>query len=249
MSHADRSPSQFSLVDADEFGDYRSLSWLAVTALALGLASCTVLLSARLCVLPILGVVFAVAALRSLAQQAPRLLGRKAALCGLALAAVFGAWGVTQEIGRQLVISRQARRHALHWLELVQAGRLLEADQLHHPQDDRQPPEARLEAFYKQNSEARKRMEEFFQQAALKKIVEVGPRGTFRYEQDEEIASEQLARMPLERISQRFVLDYQEDGQPRSQPFLVTLARTYNRALGEAQWEVRDVSLNRLKPS
>jgi hypothetical protein len=245
MSHADLSPSRFSLAESDELGGYHALSWLAVTALVLGLASCTVLLSARLCLIPILGMIFAVAALRSLAVNQPRLIGRKAALGGLVLAAAFGAWGVTQEIGRQVVISGQARRHAQHWLELVQAGRILEADQLHQPQDSRQPPETRLEVFYKQDSEARGRMDAFFQQPALKKIAAVGPLGTFRYERDEGMASEQVAQMPMDYISQHFVLEYEEDGQPRSLPFLVTLTRLVNRATGEVRWDLREVALPR----
>ncbi|MCY2991996.1 MAG: DUF4190 domain-containing protein [Planctomycetota bacterium] len=245
MSHAELSPARFSQAESDELGSYHALSWLAVTALMLGLASCLVLLSVQLCIIPILGIIFAIAALRTLAVNQPRLIGHKAALCGLVLAAVFGAWGVTQEIGRQVVISGQARRHALHWLELVQTGRILEADQLHHAQDSRQPPETRLNVFYKQDSAARKRMEEFFQLPVLKKVAAVGPRGTLRYERDESLTSEQIAQMPVEYISQRFVLDYEEDGQPRSLPFLVTLTRRYIRATGEVRWDLRDVALPR----
>jgi hypothetical protein len=51
-----------------------------------------------------------------------------------------------------------------------------------------------------------------------------------------------------ETIVERYVLDYEDNGRPRTLPFLITLLRWHHRSLGEIRWEVRDVSAVRTKP-
>lgn len=245
MSHEDLTPPRFSSAEPEELSEYRSLSWLALVALGLGVASGTVLQSARLCLIPILAVALALTALRRIARSQSRLIGRKAALGGLTLGLLFGVWGVTQDLVRQRLLCNQARPHALEWLELVQAGRLYEAYELHSSQDRRQPPGTDLQERYTRNRESRRSLEMFFQQRPLQKIKDLGRKGTLRFVADEGIVSEREFGLPLDHVCQRFAFDYEEQGQPQSLTFLVTLTRRYHRETDEVRWELRDVALPR----
>jgi hypothetical protein len=235
----------FSPGESDLLDQYRSISWLAVTSLVLGAASCTVLFSPLLCWLPILAVALGVVAQRSIRQQQPRLAGRAAALCGVALALFFGTWGLSQATLRRAIICRQARNYAQQWLELVQAGRLLEAHQLHLPRDQRLTPQTSADGFYRQNQEMRRNRDTFFESPPLKAIIRVGTQGRLRFQGDEGTESEWIAKNRLDYVSQRFAFDYEEDGRPQTVSFFVIMTRRPNRTAGEVTWEVRDVSLPR----
>lgn len=243
MSEEPLSPPPFSSEVDEELLGYRTLSWWAVAALLLGLLSVTAVFSSRLVVLPVAAVALSIVALRTLAANPTQLIGRKAALAGLSLALLFGTWSVTHAAVRRHLLFAEARIHAQQWLEMVQAGRLLEAHQLHLPQESRRSPGTPLEAFYNQDREGKQAMETFFRQPPLKELVAAGPGGTVRFQRDELIESEQNIGTQLDTITQRYVLDYREDDQPRTMEFLLTLTRKYRREHDEFRWEVRDASL------
>jgi hypothetical protein len=249
MSIESPSVSQFSDESSENLGLPRAVSWAAVSSLVLGAASCTVLLNAMayplLCSLPILSVVLAVVALRQVHQAGPRLLGRKAALAGLALALLFGTWGVTQAAVRQSRIFDQARGHALHWLQLVQAGRLPEAYQLHLPRESRLSPGVSFDTAFANDREKREAMHLFFNDGTLKKLIQVGPSAQIQFEGNERLDSEWVAKQRMERVTQRFALTYDEDGRPQTLPLTVILVRKTNPAGGEVSWEVQHVALQR----
>ena len=227
----------------------RAISWAAVSSLVLGAASCTVLLNALayplLCSLPILSVVLALVALRQVQQAGPRLLGRKAALGGLALALLFGTWGVTQAAVRQARIFDQARGHALHWLQLVQSGRLSEAYVLHLPRESRLAPGVALDTVFTSDREKHEALRAFFDDATLRKLIQVGPSAQIQFEGNERLDGEWAAKQRVEYVTQRFALKYSEDGRPQTLRFTATLVRKKHPASGEVSWELQSVSLPR----
>ncbi|NOY28620.1 MAG: DUF4190 domain-containing protein [Planctomycetes bacterium] len=116
-----------SSYDADELGQYQSLSTSAVVALVLGLLSPIAFFSPLLAVVP--GFVFAVAlwALARIKGSEGRLLGTRLAYCGLVLAIVFGVASVTRTQIRVEILRRQANEIAEQWLSMLARGQAEEA--------------------------------------------------------------------------------------------------------------------------
>jgi hypothetical protein len=251
MSHQSPATPQFSDAPSDDLARYRGVSWLAVTALLVGLLSVAAFIDLQnplLWSLPVLALILALLALRRIAAEQPRLLGRKAALTALALALICGSWAIVQYTVRRSWVYAEARQHADEWLELVRTGRLSEAHQLHLTQESRQAPGTALDRHYDQSREAKRDRESFFQTPPLSILVAAGTRGTVRFADHDVLVTEWTSGSLQETIVERYVLDYEDNGRPRTLPFLITLLRWHHRSLGEIRWEVRDVSAVRTKP-
>jgi len=109
--------------DADEWGQYRSLSTLAVVALALGLCSSLVLVSPLMMVVPLATVAIACLALKGIAASDGGLSGVRLAQCGLALAILFGVMSVARVQFRDQLLQSQVDQAARRWLSLAALGR------------------------------------------------------------------------------------------------------------------------------
>ena len=120
--------------EAAELGEYRSLQSLAVLTLVLGILSCLALFRTMFWIVPLVTLILGVIALRLLAAN-PEKIGRKAAIWGMALALLFGAWAPSRYFSRQWWLAGQARTYADAWMELVQQKKLKEAHQLHGRQE------------------------------------------------------------------------------------------------------------------
>lgn len=111
-------------VDAgvEEEAAYRTVSVLAIVSLVLGFAAPLCLVAPLLFAIPLLGIILALAAIARVASSDGAMIGRGAALIGLALcvASVCGAFARTAVADRML--SQQAREVALQWVALLQAG-------------------------------------------------------------------------------------------------------------------------------
>jgi len=109
--------------DADEWGQYRSLSTLAVVAFVLGLCSVATFAGPLLVVVPLAAVATALLALKGIAASEGGLTGARLARWGLALAILFGVASVVQVEVRDRLLQRQADRVSQQWLSLGAQGR------------------------------------------------------------------------------------------------------------------------------
>jgi len=221
---------------------YRSVSRIAVISLLLGLLSFTAIFSPVLWCVPIVGVMLAVVALRTIPRDRDIMVGRGAAKAALALGLVFLTFATTVNFVRQQTLYRLASPHAKKWIELVQQGHLLEAHQLHLSQRDRVSPDEDLEAYYEGNEEARQDMQAVFETPPLSKIVELGRRGKLRFEANEECGLLRDAGEEKDVVVQRYAIDYEADGQPQTFSFLVSISRMHDPDHDDARWQVRDVT-------
>ncbi len=133
---------------AEQQDDYRQVSLLSIVSLLLGLASPLALIAPLLLVVPLLGATLALFAVVQIAKREGQMIGRRAALLGLALCVVsFGAmWG--RSITTRHLVSQQAQDFAYDWLALLAENQPRSAfqltDQRHQPaapQDRSQPGE------------------------------------------------------------------------------------------------------------
>jgi hypothetical protein len=130
------------LHDADELGQYRSLSTLAIAAVVLGLCSPLALVAPILLAIPLLAIAVAGLALARIHASAASLTGRPLALAGIALGVVFAVAAPTHTYVRERLSIHHADESARRWLSLLSAGRIDEALELMTPQAlmNLQPP-------------------------------------------------------------------------------------------------------------
>ena len=242
MSEISPAERSFSSATADELVPCRAINWWSVASLVLGLFSSLVLLTPLLSVIPLAGVLCATVALRGIATSDAPVLGRKAALWGLALALVCGVWGSTQAAIHRHFVFQDARRHAEEWLAIVQAGRLPEAFQLHLPQENRRAPGTSLDQFRQSSGDSRREYDSFFKQGPVEKLATVGTRGEVRFIAHDSLQEEILAGRFGEHVATRFALDYNDKGRPQAMPFQIVMTRRYQPASKEIQWHVREIS-------
>lgn len=110
-----------------ESSDYRPVSPLAVAALVVGCCSALAVVTWAAWALPIVGVVLACAALAQVGRPDARLVGRPAALAGLALATGFGAQAIGAAAVGFWVGAHRARTTATAWIDAVCEERFVDA--------------------------------------------------------------------------------------------------------------------------
>lgn len=138
---SDNPPSTVVIgAEEDDSAAYRTISVLALVGLALGLAAPLAFFAPLLMVLPIAGAVLGLLALHRIATSDGALMGRAAALAGIALsvASLTAAW--TRVELSQYLLSRQARSTALEWFTLLQQGEVEQAFQLMNNSRQRPAP-------------------------------------------------------------------------------------------------------------
>ena len=116
-----------SVGDPNAADAYRPVSGVAVAAAVFGVLSLAAAIHPSFFILPVLGLVFAVVALRDLAQPDSIKIGRLAARAGLALSLLFGCLGLTRSLTTTWIASRRAEQVAAGWIDAILDGRILEA--------------------------------------------------------------------------------------------------------------------------
>lgn len=115
--------SSVSIDEADVVASYRTLSVAALVGLLFGLASPLVLLRAPLLMaIPLVGIGISAIALIRIQRSSGQLMGRPAAVTGLALAVFFAAAAPSRNWFSNYLISRQAGPVARQWLSHLLAG-------------------------------------------------------------------------------------------------------------------------------
>lgn len=241
MSEAELPAVSFSSSEPEDLAGYRPVSRAAVAALLLALLSIAALVSPLMLWAPLASLLLGGRALWSIRRSRGELVGRKLAVLALLVAGLFGAWGATRSIVRPQWVIAQARAHTWRWLQLVRAGELQSAHQLHLPQDDRVAPGSSLPQHYKSNSEQQTDFASFFDSHPLHEIVALGRRGELEFVANLSLRPEHSTQGRVEVILQEYRIDYEEQGAAKSLPFCVEIVRTYFSKTGEVRWHVRGV--------
>lgn len=142
-----------ALPSEPELTQYRAISYWAVATLFAGLAAPLALVGPLLWWVPLATIPLAILAFRQLRQPDPRYVGKTAAVCGICLAALFLAWGVTQRLSRESYLAAEVRRFSDEYLELLLTGRTREAHQIQSPAARRVQPGSDLVSYYEATAE------------------------------------------------------------------------------------------------
>lgn len=128
--HREVYQSRLNLRDDPDAAQYRAISGLAVVGLLAGALSLLALAAPLLWIVAVVAVAVNLKALQWIAANAPALLGRKAALAGLALS-VFAVCAVPVDwLVYRTSVRREARQFAQMWFDYLRADRPFHAHQL-----------------------------------------------------------------------------------------------------------------------
>ena len=107
----------------EQIAAYRSVSGWAIVTLIVGLISPLALVDPLLWAVPLVTGVLCLLALRQIKKNAPGMIGRKAAMVGLWLAALSLAAACSDWLYCRSCIKREARQAAMFWFDLLAKDR------------------------------------------------------------------------------------------------------------------------------
>jgi hypothetical protein len=238
----ERREPRFSSTDAVEVVEYPRVHRAAVAALLLGLVSWAALTSPVLWFLPLIGVVMATLALRSMTRSPEVVLGRRAAIIGLALCVIFISWASTHYFIRQELLYRQAREHGEYWLQLVRDGRLREAHQLTMSKGERQSPDTDLEEYYLDKPQLIETYESFCNDSPMNQVVALDGKGSLRFVGRVKIETDRPMGSIIDLVTLQWAIDVADGDQTRSIPIVLGVGKTRMPNTPEAFWFIRGMS-------
>ncbi|HEV3004933.1 MAG TPA: hypothetical protein VGX78_10755 [Pirellulales bacterium] len=231
VAHSDE---RESLAVEDEFGRYRAVSALAVTGVLLGLFSILAYIHPLLWLVPLVAIIVNVVALRRIAEASPALIGRKAALVGLALSLIFAI---------AVPIQRAIHRRELRAESLKIAEEWFNGFRDNHPEIahrlSRYPTSAatRAQSPLKQFSSgmmSQEALRKFVHDSPNELLLKLGKRARVRLLAHEVVWAEQA----MEGVRDFYVVTV--GNGPETVSFLISLGTTRSKdlATGDWQWQV-----------
>ncbi|RIK81020.1 MAG: hypothetical protein DCC68_09775 [Planctomycetota bacterium] len=156
--------------DTDSTPEYRPVSRLAVTGLALGVASLIVFVAPPVAVaIPAVAVAVCAAAMLRIRRD-PSLAGFALARAGLLFALFSLAAGPSYALARYWQLRRTAERFAASFVERLLSGDIRAAHQMTLPPNQRFAPDRPLADGYRDDATARDRLAEFARDPVVERL-------------------------------------------------------------------------------
>lgn len=225
----------------DEREPYRAVSLHAVLSLACGLAGPLVFVSPLGWLAAWAGVILAAAALRRIARNAPHLSGRKAAMTGLVLSALFAAAGPVEWVVYRQRVSAEAVQFSEFWFDFLREDQPQKAFQLTLHPHLRQPLDASLWEFYAQGPRWRNELDDYVTQPTVRTLLALGPRAEVRFYQ----IDEQDRERDHDLVSPVFAVTFDEAGRKKTffvrlklERMRLTMRDAQKRKIAFADWRI-----------
>lgn len=167
----------------NEQGDttgYREISGLAVAGALVGALSIVALDHVNFLFIPVIAVIINWRALRAIRERPSTVLGRRAALAGLALALIFGFSGAALPLGREAANRRQAIDVAHYWFEALRDNQPAVAHQWTVARWKRLKEGDSIRAHYATDA-GRKVLGRFLTEPAVHAVLNLGKASHVRY--------------------------------------------------------------------
>ena len=212
---------------------YRAISRFVPLSVVFGVASSLALIHPLLWLIPLATVILAVIGLRQIAGN-PELIGRKSILFGLVCGCFFGTLAPVHVLTHNHLLSREARRVASDWLELIRQDRMQEAHQWMLEPSQRKgsfsPPQDHSESKSPEDEGLNRFLSETPVNSFRDKIVNSSLH--FDGRQDFSVLDE------VSFVVHRFVVVSESSDTTSDWTFQVTVKRTTHRNTGEAYWTI-----------
>jgi hypothetical protein len=152
-------------------GAYHSVSALAIMALVVGLLSPLAFAHELWWALPLAGVALSLVAIVRIDRSEGMLIGRWAAVLGLAISLFCGAAAITQATTRRLWLAYRAEQMAERFVELLREGKPREAHQLWTRPVFQLAPGSDLPELYNANASLAKEYEGFLEREVIRDLL------------------------------------------------------------------------------
>lgn len=217
-----------------ESARYRAVSPIAIIALILGMLSASSLLHPSGCAIALLGAVVSIVALNRIAAS-PELIGRKAALLGLALSIAFGVAAPAQALTTRWWLAGEAEPAALGWFRYLQDDKPELAHQMTQLYATRQQPDRVLD-FYRSSPEAKENLTEFVADPLIRTLLALGDKAQIRLYETGDITFDKEGEL----IEQYYAVTYPDPRtrQPRTFFVRMDIDRLTHKGTGETRWRV-----------
>ncbi len=232
--HREVYQSRLNLSDDPDATQYQAISGLAVAGLLAGLLSLLAFASPLLWVLAVVAVMVNVKALRWVAANAPALLGRKAALTGLALS-VFTVFAIPVDwLLYRAFLRQEARQFAELWFDYLRTDHPLLAHQLTvAPSMRGRLDDRKLWESY-QDIEARQMLRQYLARPEVRTLLALGDRAIVRYYATES----QWADGPRDRVYQTFAVTFPDTDGLKTFFVGLSMQREVDLPTRHAYWQV-----------
>jgi len=227
-------PELADVTEAD-LRDYGAVSRWSVAAVGLGIISFLALFSPLLLLLPALGVFAARRAIQEIRESEHALIGRKAALTGLALSVMFFSAVPAQYAASRVILVRQADAFARQWFEMLRDRQPLKAHHLEIEPPVRLPASrfAQLPSHYRSKEGGRDEIKFFVAEPLVRALLELGPKAQVRFYSNEAFVQEGKRQ----RVTNVYAVTYPADKQKKTFFVRLELERTGNSDSAE-NWRV-----------
>lgn len=228
-------------VEVDQV-DYAKFSPKSALSAVLGVASFLALLSPLFWVIPLVGVVRSIAALRELGSGDRPLVGQTAARVGLALALLFGTAGASRQTTHRWWLERDAQRYCRLWFQMLSEDQPQKAYQLNLRPTSQQPLDSDLWEYYRNVPKAGNGLKQFVKNPFVRTLLALQDRAEVRYWGAASYAHLEgpLLAPTRERVGQYYTVTYTEGGHKTTFFARLEVDRIADAETGQAGWQIVD---------
>ncbi len=232
----DSSFSALPDVSEDDALEYRPVEAWAIVALLLGLASPLALVDPLLSLVPVIGLLAALVALSRISGD-PLRPGRRAALAGMALSALFLMVPLAHYTSANWLLARQARPVADEFVKDLRERNPQQALLLTMVPDRRPPNDDGLWSFYRNDAESQQDLRMFVDKPAIRMLLALGDRADIRFYKTNKVAAGRTVGLVDYWYTVTFVDD---DGRKKTIMFGLLMERKQPQDRSLNPWRVKD---------
>lgn len=231
--HREVYQSRLNLPEDPDAAQYRAVSGFAIVGLLAGLLSLLAMAVPLLWAVAILAFIVNLKALRHIAANAPALLGRKAAIAGLACSAVALFAAPADWIVYRAMVRQEAQRFADLWFEYLRADQPHRAHQLTVEPTSRDPLDERLWNAYRDEM-GRSMLQQFVLKPEVRTLLALGDKATVRYYATES----QWVEGDRDQVYQTYAVTYPDSDGLKTFFVGLLLQRQVDTPTGFAYWHI-----------
>ena len=181
MSDPGSLPARVFDSPADDPGQFRAVSRLAIAGALLSAGAPAAMLTPALEIVPIVAGAVNLLALGRIARRRPALAGRRAALAGLLVSVAFAAAAPVDGIVYRRLLRREARQFVAIWFDAIQRDGLQEAHQLMIDPRQRLPAAQPLSDAYRRRADWGKEVDRLAHHPVIRTLRSLGSKATVRF--------------------------------------------------------------------
>lgn len=219
-----------------ELAEYRALAGQSVAGLIFGLLAPLALIDTLLWILPAIGLLFSLWALRRIKNATPSLTGRGLATVGLTLSLLFAVAAPAEWLTYHWKVREEARQFSTSWFDHVMQEQPQKAHQLSLSPENRRPFNEALWDYYRNNPRPREALKNYVANPAVRALLAMGPRARVQFYD----TAGQSRGDQADNVEQLYAVTYDEDSERKSFFIALRMVREKDED-GKAGWRVVSV--------